>query len=147
MHCNAHCLNLVLCSVAKVYGHVNTFFETLNSIHRFMTGSNRHARFMEIQKELHPDRQGMELELSVDTRWGSKSGSVSKVLALLDAILETLAECSDSNSGPTKLHAESLLQQIQTKKFLFLLVTFGMLFDVSDFVTKGLQSSPLSVTD
>lgn len=36
---------------------------------------------------------------------------------------------------------------MQTKKFMFLLVTFNQLFDVSDYATKGLQSSTLSVTD
>ena len=147
VHCNAHRLNLVLCSVAKGCGHVATFLETLNSLHSFMTGSSRHARFLEIQRELHPGRQPMELERSVDTRWSSKSGSVKKVLILLDAILETLAEYSVSKCASTKLHAESLLLQMQTKKFLFLLVAFGKLFDVSDAATKGLQSSTLSVTD
>lgn len=147
VHCSSHRLNLVLSSVAKVSRHINTFFETLNSIHGFMTGSNRHARFMSIQKELNPGRQCLELERSVDTRWGSKSGSVTKVLTLLDAILETFAEYSETSSGLTKLEADSLLQQMQTKKFLFLLVTFGKLFEMSDFATKGLQSPAVSVTD
>lgn len=143
----SHRLNLVLSSVARVSRHVNTFFETLNSVHGFMTESSRHARFMDIQKELNPARQCLELERSVDTRWGSKSGSVTKILTLLDVILETLAEYSETNSGQTKLEAESLLQQMQTKKFQFLLVTFGNIFEMSDFATKGLQSPALSVTD
>ncbi len=33
VHCCSHRLNLVLSSVAKVSGHVNKFFETLNSVH------------------------------------------------------------------------------------------------------------------
>ncbi len=56
-----------------------------------MTGSSHHARFMDIQKELNPAQQCLELERSVDTRWGSKSGLVTKILTLLDAILETFA--------------------------------------------------------
>lgn len=146
VHCNSHRLNLVLCTASKVSGHVSTFFQTLNSLHSFMTGAHRHAKFLEIQKELHPNRQCLELERSTDTRWSSKSGSVSKVLVLLDVILETLAQFSET-SGHTKVEAESLLQQIQTKKFLFLLVTFGKLFESSDFATKGLQSGSLTVTD
>ncbi len=136
VHCCSHRLNLVLSSVAKVSRHVNTFFETLNSVHGFMTGSSCHARFMDIQKELNPARQCLELERSVDTRWGSKSGSVTKILTLLDAILETFAEYSETSSGLTKLEADSFLQQMQTKKFLFLLVTFGNIFERSDFATK-----------
>ncbi|CAL9692726.1 unnamed protein product [Knipowitschia caucasica] len=45
------------------------------------------------------------------------------------------------------MDADALLNQIQNKKFLFLLVTFNLLFEVSDYATKGLQSPTLSVTD
>lgn len=72
-----------------------------------MTGANRHVRFLEIQKELRPDRQSLELEHSTDIRWSSKSDSVGKVLTLCDAILETLAEFSEG-SGQTKVDADSL---------------------------------------
>lgn len=65
---------------------------------------------------------------------------------LLGPILENLATFSES-SGQTKIEADSLLHQMQTKKFLFLLVAFNQLFEVSDYATKGLQSSTLSVTD
>ncbi|KAL7381111.1 hypothetical protein ABVT39_000625 [Epinephelus coioides] len=101
---------------------------------------------MEIQKEMHPDRQSMALERSSNTRWSSKSGSVHKILKLLDVLLEALAECAEG-SGQTKTEAEQLLQQMQTKKFIFMLVTFCKLFENSDLATKGLQSSTLCVTD
>lgn len=84
----------------------------------------------------------MELERSCQTRWSSKSGLVHKILELLDALKETLAEYAES-SGQTKIDTEQLLQQIQTKKFLFMLVTFCKLFENSDFATQGLQSSTL----
>ncbi len=64
----------------------------------------------------------------MDTR--SKSGSVTKILKLLDVILETFAEYSESSGGLAKLEADSLLQQMQTKKFLFLLVTSGKLLEI-----------------
>uniref|UniRef100_A0A8C1TUJ4 HAT C-terminal dimerisation domain-containing protein n=1 Tax=Cyprinus carpio TaxID=7962 RepID=A0A8C1TUJ4_CYPCA len=149
VHCNSHRLNLVLCATSKVSGHVSTFFITLNNIHSFMTGSSRHAKFVAAQKELHPGRfihSCLELERSTDTRWSSKSRAVSKVLTLLNVILEVLAEYAES-SGQSKVEAQSLLQQIQTKKFLFLLVTFGKLFQTSDFATQGLQSPTLSVPE
>lgn len=132
VHCNSHRLNLVLCTAAKASGHVSTFFDIVNQIHSFFTGAQRHARFMELQKEMHPDRQCMELERSCDTRWSSKSGSVHKILQLLDVLLEAQAEYAET-SGQTKMDAEQLLQQIQTKKFLFMLVTFCKLFENSDF--------------
>ena len=100
IHCNSHQLNLVLCSASKVSTTVATFFDVLNLLHHFMTGANRHARFLEIQKELRPDRHCLGLERSADIRWSSKSDSVGKVLTLYDAILDTLAEFSEG-SGQT----------------------------------------------
>ena len=88
----------------------------------------------------------MYRERSTDVLWSSKSGSVSKVLLLLVLILEVLADFTEA-CGQTKLEADALVQQIQNNTFLFLLVTFSKLFDTSDFATKGLQSSTLSVTD
>ena len=65
---------------------------------------------------------------------------------MLDVLLETLAEYSET-SGQTKLDADNLLQQMQTKKFIFMLVVFCKFFQCSDFATKGLQSPAISVAD
>lgn len=146
VHCNSHKLNLVLCTAAKVSPGISTFFGIINSLHNFMNGAQRHAKFLEIQKQMRPEQKTLELERSCEVRWSSWSNAVSKVLTLLGPILETLATFSES-SGQTKIEADSLLHQMQTKKFLFLLVTFNQLFEVSDYATKGLQSSTLSVTD
>ncbi len=146
VHCHSHRLNLVLSTASKVSPTVATFFDVINSLHHFMTGANRHARFLQIQKELHPNKPCLELVRSTDIRWSSKSESVSRVLTLYDVILETLSEFAEG-SGQTKIEAESLLQQIQNKRFIFLLVAFSKLFSASDFATKGLQSPSVSVTD
>ena len=62
---------------------------------------------------------------------------------LLNVKLEVFAQCVES-TGQTKVEAQSLLQQIQTKRFIFLhLVTFGKL---NDFDTQGLQSPTYSVS-
>lgn len=101
---------------------------------------------MQLQKEMHPDSKLVELERGTNVQWSSKSGFVSKTLQLLDVILETLSEFSEE-SGQTKQEAEALLLQIQTKKIIFLLVTFGKLFDISDYATKRSQSPSLCVSD
>lgn len=87
-----------------------------------------------------------ELERSCDVHWNSWSSAVSKVLTLLGPKLETLAKFSE-NSGHTNFEADSLLQQLQMKKILFLLVTFKKLFETSDYATKGLQFATISLTD
>lgn len=88
----------------------------------------------------------MELKHPTDTRWSSRACSVSKVLILLDVILEMLAQCSEK-TGETKLEADTLLRQIQTKMFLFLLVTFRKFVDTTEFAPRSLQSATFSVTD
>ncbi|XP_030072332.1 zinc finger MYM-type protein 1 [Microcaecilia unicolor] len=146
VHSNSHRLNLVLCTASKACPSANTFFEILNYLHDFMTDTHRHSRFLDVQKQLHPDRQCLELEQLTDTKWSSKSGSVKKVLMLFDVILEVLVEFANS-AGQIKLESQSILYQIETKKFLFLAVTFRKLFEISDFGTKGLQSTTVSVMD
>jgi len=104
-----------------------------------MTGSSRHARFMVIQKELNPEWQCLELEQSVHTRWGSKSGSVTKILTLLNMILETFAENSETSHGLTKQEADSFATDVNKE----VLVSFSNILKRSskeDFATQGLQS-------
>ena len=144
VHCNSHRLNLVLCTAAKASLEISSFFDNVNQIYSFFTGAQRHARFMEIQKEMGRVKC-LELQRACDTRWSSKSGSVHKILSLLDEILEALCEYAETRSTST-VEAENLLNQIQTKKFLFLLVSFCKFFDNSDFATKELQSASLCVT-
>jgi len=67
-----------------------------------MTGANRHARFLQIQKELHPDKPCLELVLSTDIRWSSKVFESS----LFNVILETLSEFSEG-SGQIKIDVVS----------------------------------------
>ncbi len=130
VHCNSHRLNLVLCAAAESSGHVSTFFTVINQIHNFFTGAQRHARFVELQKEMHPERPCKELERSCDTRWSSKSGSVHKVLEMLDVLLKTLGEYSET-SGQTKLDADNLLQQMQTKNSFSCLLCFASCFSAA----------------
>ncbi|XP_058603710.1 zinc finger MYM-type protein 1-like [Onychostoma macrolepis] len=139
VRCHSHRLNLVLSTASKVA----TFFDVINLLHHFMTGANRHAQFLQIQKELHPNKPCLEPVRSTDIRWSSKSESVSRVLTLYDVILKTLSEFAEG-SGQTKIEEESLLQHIQRKRFIFLLVAFSKLFNASDFATKA---PSVSVTD
>lgn len=50
-----------------------------STTYSYMSGACQNARFMQLQKDLHPDRKQYELERATDVRWSSKSGSVSKI--------------------------------------------------------------------
>ena len=71
---------------------------------------------------------------------------MTKVFILYDVIVEVLAQYAEEG-GQSEIEAQSLLQQIRTKKFIFLLVLFKQLFSKSDFTSKSLQSITTSVTD
>ncbi|KAJ4932772.1 hypothetical protein JOQ06_011187, partial [Pogonophryne albipinna] len=58
-------------AASKVSPGISTFFDVINNLHSFMTGTRRHARFIEIQKELPPGKPTLELERSCDVRWSS----------------------------------------------------------------------------
>lgn len=123
VHCHSHRLNLVLASVARTSADASTFFDTVNSLHTFMCGSQRHARFLDAQKTMYPDRRALELERGCDTRWSSRSSAVSKVLILYDVIIEVLSEYAEGG-GQCQIDAQSLLQQMRTKKNHFLPCAF-----------------------
>ncbi|KAK0136977.1 Zinc finger MYM-type protein 1 [Merluccius polli] len=134
-------LNLILSAVARTSLDASTFFDSL-----FMCGSDCHARFLNMQKEMRPDHRSLELERGCDTRWDSRSAAVTKVFILYDVIVEVLAQYTEGG-GQSQIEAQSLLQQIRTYKFIFLLVLFKHLFSKSDFTSKSLKSISTSVAD
>lgn len=95
---------------------------------------------------MRPDQRSLELERGCDTRCDSRSAAVTKVFILYDVIVERQVQYAEEE-GQSELEAQSLLQQIRTKKFIFLLVLFKQLFSKSEFTSKSLQSITTSVTD
>ena len=114
----------MLSSTAEHYPEVKAFFDTLDLLHNFMSGSKRHAAFLEMQKAHYPNAPPLELVHSCDTRWSSRSLEVEKVLRRFDCILDTLELFEDDADAETKLAASSLLLHIQTMKFVTFLVFF-----------------------
>ena len=56
VHCWAHRLNLVLVDACSHTPHELDFFSTLQSLYAFFSGSTlRHSKYLDKQKELHPD--------------------------------------------------------------------------------------------
>lgn len=141
VHRHSHRLSSVLAEASKGCPDFQTFSEAVNALCSFLTRDARgRARFLEIQKEMHPDRKPVELDRGARTR------PSPDVLSLFDVVLETLAEFAESG-GQAGLEAQSLLQQVQTKKFTFLLVASCKLSEVSDAAGKGLQSEMFSLNE
>lgn len=56
VHCNAHCLNLVLDDSVKCIPEANCFFSLLQKLSVFVSGSYVHQRWLEVQREIFPKR-------------------------------------------------------------------------------------------
>lgn len=142
VHRRSHGLNSVLCEASKSCADFRAFSEAVEALGSFLArGSHRREHFLEIQREMHPDRPPVEIGGGARAR----RSSVGDVFNSFDAILETLSEFAESG-GQTGLEAQSLLQQVQTKKFTFLLVASCTLSEVSELASKGLQSDTLGLS-
>ena len=68
VHCNAHCLNLVLVDATKAVPEVVDFFLHFCSSSITISGSYVHMKWLSVQKELYPQQQPRELQALSDTR-------------------------------------------------------------------------------
>ena len=144
VHCASHRLNLVLNTVCENVTEVKDFFELLNELPTFMSGSKRHKIFLDIQKKLGHGKV-KELVHPSPTRWLSRDRCVDALLTRFDAVLQTLELLLGESSGAGKTVMQGLLNRMENKTFVFLLVFFGKLFESMSFATEGLQKTLISV--
>ena len=129
IHCWAHKLNLVLVDVCA--DTVPEFFSILKSLYNFFSGSKlRHSHFITKQKALHPTDRTHKLQSLSNTRWSSRFLVITAIRKSLDALLNTLHEIGQG-SGEEAAMAKGLLSSIQSKKFIFLIVMFKELLDIT----------------
>ena len=62
VHCNAHCLNLVLVDAVKSVPEAVNFFALLQKLYNFVSGSYVYLKWLAVQKELYPQQQPRELQ-------------------------------------------------------------------------------------
>ena len=140
VHCWAHRLNLVLVNACCDTPHVLNFFSTLQSLHTFFSGSTlRHSKYLDKQKELHPNDRTHKLQSLSDTRWNSRFHAISAILKSLDSLVEVLDELGQGGDDDA-LKARGLLATVQSKRFVFLLVMFNELLSMTNKLSECLQS-------
>lgn len=73
VHCQAHCLNLVLVESAKSNMAFLSFFNIVEKLYAFVANSSkRHAAFIAMQKRMDPSQRPLELQKLSDTRWACR---------------------------------------------------------------------------
>ncbi|XP_046906195.1 zinc finger MYM-type protein 1-like [Hypomesus transpacificus] len=134
VHCNAHCLNLVLVDSVKCIPKAYCFFSLLQKLYVFVSGSYVHQRWLEVQREMFqgPPR---ELQRLIEIRWACRYKACKTVKDRLPAIMRLLKDISEERNGDRAVEARGLLAQIDLK-FVGLLVTltnvFGEINHLSD---------------
>lgn len=144
MHCNAHCLNLVLVDSVKSVPEAVNFFALLQKVYNFVSGSYVHLKWLAVQKELHPQQQPRELQRLTDVRWACRYMACRNLRERLPAVLKVLQEIADEKSGDRSVEARGILSQIDVH-FIGLLVTFCKVLGDAKCLSDILQSSSLDL--
>ncbi|KAL4090975.1 hypothetical protein QTP88_025725 [Uroleucon formosanum] len=137
IHCHNHRLNLVLVDVAKNVDEVNFFFNFLQDLYNFISGSSIHSKFIELQKQIFKITKPIKLKRLCLTRWSSQIHTCRAVKATLEVILLLLYKISNEKSIRSS-EAIGLLKNIDFK-FIYLLLFFNDLLSQINLLTKYLQ--------
>ncbi|XP_019212484.1 zinc finger MYM-type protein 1 isoform X2 [Oreochromis niloticus] len=144
VHCKAHCLNLVLVEASKSSKHFVTFFNLVEKLYAFCSGSpKRHAALVKFQESLFPGQRVMELQQLSDTRWACREKALKALQRNLKAILMLLDDISDSD--PPNLAQGDAQMYRNAINFMFILcmeITTPV-FEVTALASDSLQEEGL----
>lgn len=143
IHCNAHCLNLVLVDSVKSVPEAECFFSLLQKLYVYMSGSYVHQKWLSVQKDMY---QGAprELQRLSDTRWACRYQACRNLMDRLPAVLRVLHELDSENSGERSVDAQGLLTQIDLT-FIGLLVIFKKILGEAKLLSDMLQAPSLDL--
>ncbi|KAK0131538.1 Zinc finger MYM-type protein 1 [Merluccius polli] len=91
VHCNAHCLNLVIVDSVKAVPEVDCFFALLQKLYVYMSGSYVHEKWLSVQRDMYKDAP-RELQRLSDTRWACWYNVCKNFMDRLPAVLRVLHE-------------------------------------------------------
>ena len=143
VHCNAHCLNLVLIDTVKAVPEADCFFALLQKLYVYMSGSYVHQKWLDVQKEMY-EGQLRELQKLSDTRWACRYLACRNLMDRLPAVLCVLQDIATENSGERSVDARGLLNQLDLS-FVSLLATFQRLLGDAKVLSDTLQSPSLDL--
>lgn len=139
VHCNSHCLNLVLVHTLTKIKEAEEFFSTVKSLYNFITNSNtRNQLFIKAQQEL--SQTVIVLERTAETRWFYWVKAVEKIKRRLEAIIITLKAAKKIDQDA---EAVGLLNQVKKQSFIFQLVMFDHLLGITSLLSDQLQAQEL----
>jgi hypothetical protein len=99
------------------------FFALLQRLYIFLSGSYIHPKWLNLQKQLHPNERAIELKALAQTRWSAQIAACSTMKIRLDVILELLEQLSEDANRDRAFEAQSIASMIDVK-FVFCLNVF-----------------------
>jgi hypothetical protein len=145
VHCHAHCLNLVLVDCVKQNSHAFEFFSLVQSLYVFMSSSKAHVIYLEMQNQLHPDKQTRQLQRLSDTRWACRYLSLDVIASTFDSILATLDSVAEGSDKVKAIEATGLLHQIHSLKFISCLIILHRIMGITKSLSDQLQSREIDL--
>jgi hypothetical protein len=102
VHCYNHRLNLITVDICKNLSHGKLFFDFLETLFVFMSGSAVHSQFIETQRQINPEKKPVELKRICYTRWTAQVHACSAIKTLVTEILvflnKLIADKSDRSA-------------------------------------------------
>lgn len=144
IHCHAHRLNLVLVDCVKNIQPAAEFFESVQVLYKFFSGSVPHDLFLKKQKEIEPTQAPVELKRLSETRWACQYSALWAIQKTLPAIRATLLDILGQSNARRKIEARGVYALIDCQ-FTLQLTLFEDLFRVTKFLSDHLQSPDLEL--
>ena len=146
IHCYAHTLNLVLVDSVKMVPYYATeFFALLEHLYMFISTTKAHAILMQKQSAMHSDKQPLQLQKPLDTRWACRYAAVNALCRTYDCILATLEEIGDGSDHAKAIETKGLYFQIATFSFILSLIMFDKILSCSKSLSDQLQSTNIDL--
>ena len=76
---------------------LQTFFSVVQSLYVFMSTSKAHVIYLEMQNQLHPEKQNRQLQRLSDTRWACRYLSLDVISGTFDSVLATLESVANGD--------------------------------------------------
>lgn len=131
IHCHAHKWNLVVQSITKHIANASIFFGIVQNVINFFRSSPKRATLL-----------SASLPRASQTRWLTRGKSVSVIYSKyreIITVLDTITVSTDFDSN-ARAEARGILNNLRNRKTVFLLLLFKRIFELSDVITKKLQT-------
>ena len=146
VHCGAHCINLVMETVATCNPLLRDAIQWVHEVGTMMSQSGKFkAAFVRNVSELHENIR--MLRPLCPTRWVVRVSAIRSLLAQYDAVLETLEEfgTNKSSTADAKTRASGLFDRFTKGNTLLLLSLALPIFELLENLCTALQGRQSSV--